>query len=177
MNNQANTKDKLVIVINGKGGVGKDALCDSLADRYRVRNRSSITPIKELARQHGWNGEKDLRSRRFLAELKRVFSEYNDLPTRYLLDEYAEFMQSDDQILFVHIREADQIATFVLAVGGNCKTLLVRRDDDGILDVYGNRADDNVEDYPYDYIFNNNKPFEKSASDFASLIDGLLNKA
>ena len=165
---------KLTIIINGKGGVGKDALCDSLAARYRVCNRSSITPIKEIARQHGWNGEKDFRSRRFLAELKRVFSEYNDLPTKYLLDEHAKFMQSNDEVLFVHIREADQIATFVLAIGGNCKTLLIRRDVEGSQGVYGNRADDNVEDYPYDIIFDNNKLFEESSSDFAALIDGLM---
>ena len=55
--------NKLTIVINGKGGVGKDTLCMSLPHR-RVRNISSITPIKEIAAMHGWNGEKDLKSRR-----------------------------------------------------------------------------------------------------------------
>ena len=54
--------------------------------------------------RYGWRGEKDSRSRRFLADLKRVFSEYNDLPCRYLEEEYRKFLESDAQLLFVHIR-------------------------------------------------------------------------
>ncbi|MBO5898445.1 MAG: hypothetical protein J6R04_05490, partial [Clostridia bacterium] len=95
--------NKLTIVINGRGGVGKDTLCDFAAERFRVRNVSSITPIKEIARTHGWNGEKDLRSRKFLSDLKRVFTEYNDLPTQYLANEYRAFCEGDEQIMFAHI--------------------------------------------------------------------------
>ena len=47
---------KLTIVINGKGGVGKDTLCRFAAERYKTRNISSITPIKELAAACGWQG-------------------------------------------------------------------------------------------------------------------------
>ena len=165
--------NKLTIVINGKGGVGKDTLCLSLQNR-RVCNVSSITPIKEIAAQHGWNGEKDLKSRRFLAELKRVFTEYNDLPTRYLIEQHHAFAQSEDEILFVHIREADQIAAFVNGVGGDCLTLLVRRELPEVAGGYGNRADDDVENYPYDIIFDNNRPLEQSTAAFAALIDSLL---
>ena len=165
--------NKLTIVINGKGGVGKDTLCLSLQER-RVRNISSITPIKEIAAQHGWNGEKDLKSRRFLAELKRVFTEYNDLPNRYLVQQAQEFGESEDEILFVHIREADQIEAFVRGVDGNCITLLVRRDLPEVAGGYGNRADDDVENYPYDIIFDNNRPLEQSTAAFAALIEQLL---
>lgn len=162
---------KRTIVINGRGGVGKDTLCDVAAKRYRVRNISSITPIKEIARQNGWNGEKDLRSRRFLSELKRVFTEYNDLPTVYLLKQFHDFLLTDEQILFVHIREPEQIAHFVSSVGGQCLTLLVRRRDDSLAGAYGNHSDDDVESYPYDYIFDNSAPLQQSAQNFLSLID------
>ena len=165
--------NKLTIVINGKGGVGKDTLCMSLPHR-RVRNISSITPIKEIAAMHGWNGEKDLKSRRFLAELKRVFTEYNDLPNRYLLEQRADFLQSEEEILFIHIREPEQIETFVRAVDGDCITLLVRRDLPDTAGGYGNHADDDVEDYPYTVIFDNNRPLEQSVLAFAELIDGLM---
>jgi hypothetical protein len=165
--------NKLTIVINGKGGVGKDTLCMCLTN-HRVRNISSITPIKEIAAQHGWNGEKDLKSRRFLAELKRVFTEYNDLPNRYLIEQRADFLASEDEILFIHIREAEQIETFVRAVDGDCLTLLIRRDMPEAAARYGNHADDDVEDYPYDVIFDNNCPLEQSAIAFGELIDTLL---
>ena len=72
-----------------------------------------VTPIKEIARQNGWNGQKDERSRRYLAELKRVFSEYNDLPTKYSLEEYDLFLNDENDIMLVHIRESDQIDKFI----------------------------------------------------------------
>lgn len=161
------------IVINGAGGVGKDTLCLSLTGR-RVRNISSITPIKEIAAKYGWNGEKDLRSRRFLAELKRVFTEYNNLPGRYLMEQYRDFLAGEDEVLFVHIREPEQIAEFVRAVDHNCVTLLIRRDLPETAQGYGNHADDDVEQYPYDVIFDNNRPLEQSKIAFAALIDHLL---
>ena len=83
---------KLVIVINGSGGAGKDTLCDMAAKHFETVNVSSIDPIKRIARENGWNGEKDLKSRKFLADLKQLFTEYNDLPTKYIIEKYKEFL-------------------------------------------------------------------------------------
>ena len=71
-------KDKIVIIINGKGGAGKDTVCDIAAKFYKVEIISAITPIKEIATSFGWRGEKDRRARKFLSDLKRAFIEYND---------------------------------------------------------------------------------------------------
>ena len=109
MKNSGSEKEKLLIIINGKGGVGKDTLCDFAAAHYPVRNVSSITPIKEIAAANGWNGEKTPEARRFLADLKEAFTRYNDLPTRYLLEQYREFLDSQERIMFAHIREAGEI--------------------------------------------------------------------
>ena len=167
---------KLVIVINGKGGLGKDTLCESLRIDYRVTNISAITPIKEIAKAYGWNGEKDEKSRRFLANLKRVFVEYNDLPNRYLLNEYEKFVSDDAEILCVHIREKDQIEKFVKSVTLPCITLLVKRNT-GLPDKkYGNDADDGVEDYCYDYEFYNNDSIQISTEKFRTLIKEIMNR-
>lgn len=171
-----NHTDKLTIVINGRGGVGKDTLCDFAAEHFRVRNVSSVTPIKEIARAHGWNGEKDLRSRKFLSDLKRVFTEYNDLPTRYLTKEYREFCESDEQIMFVHIRESEQIAAFVRAVEGNCVTLLVRRNLDQPIANYGNVSDDEVEKFTYDYYYDNSVSLEETAQRFPAFLKAIADE-
>ena len=149
--------DKIVIIINGKGGAGKDTICDIVSRHYGVMNVSSIDPIKEIARAHGWQGEKDGKSRKFLADLKRVFVEYNDLPNRHLKQKYDEFLSVPDKtILFVHIREADQIDAFKAMVDAKCVTLLVRRDERAL----GNLSDDLAGEYAYDYCYDNTGPLE-----------------
>ncbi len=168
---------KLVMVINGKGGVGKDSLCEALEQDFRVVNVSAITPIKEIAAQHGWQGEKTPQARRFLAELKRVFVEYNDLPTGYLVEQYQAFAQGDAHILCVHIREPEEIDKFITHVKLPCITLLVRRKAVDMQGAYGNAADDGVHNYPYTHVFDNDLPIEESCQAFKALISSILDEA
>ena len=165
---------KLAIVINGAGGVGKDTLCMIAAKKYKVRNVSSITPIKEIASLCGWCGEKSDRARKFLSDLKRLTIEYSDFPTQYLTKQYAEFLATDEEILFVHIREPEEIAKFVRATGGAAKTLLIRGGERARKQMYGNAADDGVENYYYDYYFDNDKSLEEAEVNFTELIRRIL---
>ncbi len=160
---------KLVFVINGRGGVGKDTLCDLAATAFSVKNVSSIAPIKALARQAGWQGEKTDRARKFLSDLKAVTIAYNDFPTNWAVAAYQEFLQGAAQILFVHIREGEEIEKFVQATGRKAKTLLIRRAavHQG---AYGNRSDDEVEQYAYDYIFDNDMPLEQAGDAFVAYL-------
>ena len=153
---------KIVMVINGAGGVGKDTLCDLASKYYRIRNISSITPVKELAAMAGWDGSKDDRSRKFLADLKALLVDYNDYPTAWALRQYNEFKTTDEQIMIVHIREPKEIAKFVNATGGEALTMLVRAGERMKRGAYGNAADDGVENYYYDYYFDNDKPLDEA---------------
>lgn len=171
--------EKLGIVINGRGGVGKDTLCDIAAKVYNTVNVSSITPIKKIAEENGWKGEKTPEARKFLAELKRIFTEYNDLPNRYVLAEYDAFLRDPEkQLFFVHIREGEQIKRFVTASkcfeGGHCVTLLVTSE--RCKGTYGNSSDDMVEDYDYDYTFANDGTLSQAKVEFLNFLDGLIKK-
>ena len=165
---------KVAIVINGAGGVGKDTLCDLAAGHFAVMNISTITPIKDVARQCGWDGRKDDRSRRFLSDLKRLCVDYNDFPTVWAMEKYREFMDSEFSILFVHIREAEEIKKFVDATGGKAKTLLIRGGDRMKKGNYGNVSDDEVENYAYDYYFTNDKTLAEAETDFGKLLTEVL---
>lgn len=162
---------KVVIVINGKGGSGKDTLCKIFSNKYyKAKIISAITPIKDIAKANGWNGEKDEKSRKFLSDLKRAFIEYNDLPNRYLLSEYQEFIKDKEtKVLFVHIREVDEIKKFKQQINGDCVTLLIKRPS---LDsaIIGNDSDDKVDSMEYDYYFVNDKTIDVSGREFAELI-------
>ena len=166
--------NKAVIVINGAGGVGKDTLCELAAKHFKVRNISSVDPIKEIARFAGWTGVKDDRARKFLHDLKTLTATYNDFPTNWALAQYEDFLTTDEQILFVHIREPEEIKKFVNATKGAAKTLLVRGGDRMKKSVYGNAADDCVENYTYDCYFMNDKTLDEAESGFAALLCGIL---
>ena len=164
---------KAVIVINGRGGVGKDTLCGFAAKKYVVRTVSSITPIKELAAKCGWTGEKTDRARKFLSDLKALLIEYNDFPTGWALGEYKAFLESDEELMFLHVREGAEIDKFVRGTGGTAKTLLVRRASHHT-GSYGNASDDLVEAYAYDYVFDNDLPLERAEGEFLSLLDRIF---
>lgn len=173
LEDEMNCGEKVLVIINGKGGVGKDTLCDFAARHFRVRNVSSITPIKEIAARYGWKGEKTPKARKFLADLKEVFTCYNDLPTKYLLEQYREFLAGDEQVMFAHIREGEEIDKLKRMVEGKCLTLLIRRAGDGP-ECWGNAADDEVENYPYDYVYENRFPLEEAEGDFVGFLRGVL---
>ena len=164
---------KTVIVINGAGGVGKDTLCEFAEKHFKVMNVSSITPIKEIAAMCGWQGEKTDKARKFLSDLKALSIEYNDFPTLWAVRKYNEFMESDKEIMFLHVREGVEIEKFVHATDGKAKTLLIRGGSRMTKSNYGNASDDMVENYSYDYYFVNDKTLEEAEVEFVSFLKNL----
>lgn len=160
---------KLILVINGRGGVGKDTLCDFAARHFKVRNQSTIDPVKALARQCGWAGEKTDRARRFLSDFKALLVAYNDYPTAWATEQYKAFLAGDEEIMFMHIREAAEIEKFIRATDGRAKALLIRRPT-LLAHTYGNASDDAVENYAYDYVYENCLPIEKAEEDFVAFL-------
>ncbi len=167
---------KIALVINGRGGVGKDTLCDLAAKHYKVYNISSVDPIKDIARMCGWDGRKDDRSRRFLSDLKALTVNYNDYPTVWAKERYLGFLESEYDVMFLHIREPEEIEKFVRATDGAAKTLLILGGDRMTKASYGNVSDDNVEKYSYDYYFTNDKSLEEAERDFTELLSKIISR-
>ena len=170
--------DKVVIVINGQGGSGKDTVCKITAKRYKVMNISTVDPIKDIATYAGWQGEKTDAARKMLADLKQTFIAYNDLPLNYVLKKQKEFLENDDEIMFVHCRESEEIKKIVDNALLKTVTLLIRRNDPSFKHknkAYGNHADDDVEQYDYDFIYDgNNETIEQLEEDFNKFFDGVM---
>ena len=159
---------KTFIVINGQGGCGKDTICTIMSKYYNVKNISTVDPIKAIAKYAGWQGEKGDKARKMLADLKQVFIEYNDLPLNYVKEEMQKFSQDGNDIMFVHCREKEEIAKIVNCATVHTITLLVKRLDKYFeRKVYGNSADDDVENYNYDFIYcGNNETIEDLEKSF-----------
>lgn len=144
--------EKKVIIINGTGGAGKDTFVSFCAEVKKVLNVSTVDKVKEAAKiLVGWNGEKDEISRKLLVDLKQLSIAYNDAPTKYICEMAEKFRNSDDNLMFVHIREADEIEKAKKLLGA--KTLLISNP--RVQLITSNNSDGKVNEYKYDYYIEN----------------------
>lgn len=144
---------KHIFIINGSGGVGKDTFIEFVNDEQtaKVINYSSVDRVKEIAREIGWTGRKTERDRKLLSDLKKLCSEYNDLPFLCMQEKVNEFLKSNCNILFLHIREPEEIERAKKSF--QARTILIRRDN--IEHIVTNVSDRDVFEYSYDFVINN----------------------
>ena len=155
---------KHIIIINGTGGCGKDTFVELVSKYNRVLNVSSVDKVKKIATIAGWTGGKEEVDRKFLSDLKRLTTEYNDMSFRDIEEKVSKFRNSDLEVMFIHIREPEEIERAKNAFGA--ETLLIRRV--GLSSITSNYSDANVENYTYDYIIENStlENLEKEAMNF-----------
>lgn len=158
-----NDKKIKTVIVNGLPGCGKttfEEMCGFILGPY-YRRRSSVDKIKEIAKECGWNGEKDLRSRAFLSDLKKILTNFNDLPMKDLAWHIQEFQEELEYycinpakgVIFIDIREPEEIARAKKEF--DAVTLFIQRDAVASQET-SNVSDANVHNYEYDYIVYNN---------------------
>lgn len=171
--------DKHIFVINGSGGVGKDTfvelvsveLNDRLKRFHTTVNFSSVDKVKEIAKEIGWDGKKTERDRKFLSDLKILTSQYCDMPFQSMRSKVDEFRSEEESLfLFLHIREPDEILRATKEF--DAKTILVVRD--SVKHITSNMADENVFDYKYDYIIENNSDLLELRSEAKKFISQII---
>ena len=137
---------KKVVIINGTGGSGKDTFVEYTSKYANIKNYSSIDKVKEVAKVIGWDGGKTEKDRKFLSDLKRLTTEYNDMAFNDIKKHYKEFLTTKEEIMFIHIREPEEIkraADEFMAI-----TLLIKRE--GLDNISSNYSDSEVDNYNYD---------------------------
>ena len=149
---ESNNK-KHIFIINGSGGRGKDTFIECCSKHVKVFNISSVDKVKEACTILGYDeNRKNEEDRRFLNEVKFLSIKYSNHPYNYVLDMVTLFKKSDDDIMFIHIREPEEInaikSTFY------CQTILINNINVEI--ITSNTADANVNNYNYDFVINNN---------------------
>lgn len=155
-----------ILIINGVPRSGKSTFCDNAHDNCSfIYPISTIDRVKQVALFAGWSGEKNAKGRKFLSDLKDIMTEYDDIPHRYVTEfirnrvgvlDRLDMISADNAIFLVQSREPEDIQRFVDELGA--KTLLICREDADI--NWGNHADDEVENYQYDYVLYNNGTLE-----------------
>lgn len=154
--------NKRIIIINGKGGSGKDTAVQFVNDYYTgsIMNVSTIDPIKKVASLIGWKGSKNDIDRKFLSDLKSLSTEYNDYPTQYIYNQIDRFNRLGVycmRFMFIHCREPEnikKITSYLDTLNTKYYTLLIKRNSID-KNKHGNDSDDNVDNYGYDFVYNN----------------------
>jgi hypothetical protein len=150
-----------VVIINGIAGSGKDtfvAMCKDVLGANRILNISTVDYVKEVAQFCGWDGTKTPENRKFLSDLKRILTEWNETPLKKVCEE-VECWQDiwrvsgdyDNAVVFIHCREPKEIDKLVYQFNQyEPVTLMVRRSAAESVEQI-NSSDNSVFDYAYDY--------------------------
>ena len=183
-----------VVIINGKPQSGKDTFCkyaQGYCDDDESANTliiSSVDPLKEMLTQLGWDGTKTDKMRDMLMDMKQLWVQNQDGPTMFLFNNILEFHKTctgEDNIVFVHIREPEEIKKLVNALTGfesmgiDVISLLVIRkggEDTPNQPAETRRSDDEalINSYEYDVTINNDEDLIKLQELAAEFVDKLL---
>ena len=155
-----------IVIINGKGGCGKDtfvAMCKDVIGQDCIYNISAIDFVKGVAEYCGWDGTKTPKNRKFLSDLKDLLIEWDDVPLKKIISNTmtciacAELCGEEDKsVIFIHCREPKEIKKLCKELSTyNPITLLIRRDAAESVEQT-NHADNEVLNYEYDYTIPNN---------------------
>jgi len=148
---------KRVIIINGLPQSGKDTFVNLCGNYAKVVNFSSVDFVKDVAEYAGWDGKKTDKSRLFLSELKRLMAYLDDIPYKKVKEAVRDFRKSDNELLFVHIREPEEISRAVKDF--NALSVFVSRA--GNTQIVSNDSDKYVASYnSYDFTLNNDSDLE-----------------
>ena len=148
----------IIAALNGttKQVAGADVTTINTPAFEEVKVTSTIDYVKEVAELLGWDGEKTPENRRFLSDLKDTLTRWRDVPYQRIKNSIDTYKESSTDLLFIDCREPEEIARFVNDYGA--LTILVQR---GEFELLGNHADDNVMNYQYDVVIDNNRGLDE----------------
>ena len=156
--------NKTVVILNGSGRSGKDTFAEEVGKLLPSHKVSSIDFVKQL--YSGLDNEAIVKKtesyRKLLSQTKANLIEFDPMFFAKLMEQEVEkFLQSQDKILFVDIREPEEIEKFKTVLSKQeveFFTVLVKREN--IAQISSNSSDANVYNYPYDFIIENNSDIE-----------------
>lgn len=168
-----------MVVVNGFPRSGKStfvALCLELLGKYG-REISTVDFVKEVAMFCGWDGVKDAKSRKFLSDLKKLLTEWDEVPMKKITKAYEELERevlggNMPGFLFVHCREPEEILRLQEQFGA--VAVLIEREEVENLEQ-SNSSDANVKNFAYEYVIRNNGSIQDLRRLAELFMQGLVN--
>lgn len=165
-------KNKIIVIINGSGGVGKDSFCNLCSKYIPTMSVSTIDVVKQSYKLLGWNGIKTENHRKALSDIKDIATKNLNYPYNFIKSKIDYFKKSEYVLMFIHSREPNEIKMFVEEFG--CFTLLITNKNVNMINT--NHADLEVENYNYDFIIKNDNSLEELDIKAKQFIEIIFNK-
>ena len=160
---------KKIYIVNGKPRAGKDTFAELLGKHCRVFKYSSVDKVKQIAAKCGWDGGKDDKDRKFLADLKRITTEFNDMSYDDVAEKVAYFLKTDFfDVMLIDIREPEEIERAIEGYGAEA----IYINNVNVPMVTSNESDANVNNFVYDYIIAN----DGTLDEFAETVKDFYNR-
>ena len=176
-NEKIKLKKKMIFILNGNPGSGKDEFSKILNEFVSTKHISIIDPIKiiesnvriSIGKEKYF--KKDEKYRKFLSDLKDICEEYNDYPFQWVTNEVINFLsKSDNDILLIDMRSEKDIVRAEYMF--NAESIFI--ENNRAKRITSNHADANVEKINYNHIIKNNgtlEEFKKEIENFANKIN------
>lgn len=168
----------MIYIVNGAPCAGKTTFENIVKNKVGgafCSILSTIDFVKKIAKECGWNGEKTPENRKFLSDLKDLLTNWDNVPFKQitkqvdsLKSEYEYYSINENRyIIFIDCREPKEIKKLCDFYG--CKSILVsnKKIEEN---KTSNHADNNVLQYNYDIIIDNNS----SLADLEEKVDLFL---
>lgn len=160
---------KKIYIVNGKPRAGKDTFAELLGKHCRVFKYSSVDKVKQIAAKCGWDGGKDDKDRKFLADLKRITTEFNDMSYDDVAEKVAYFLKTDFfDVMLIDIREPEEIERAIEGYGAEA----IYINNVNVPMITSNESDANVNNFVYDYVIAN----DGTLDDFAETVKDFYNR-
>lgn len=105
-----------------------------------------------------------------MSDLKDIGISYNDAPFRYICNQAETFKKSENELMFIHIRECEEIEKCKKEI--NAKTLLITNVN--VPPITTNHSDCDVENYSYDYHIQNDGTIEELEQTAKMFVEELM---
>lgn len=160
---------KKIYIVNGKPRAGKDTFAELLSKHCRVFKYSSVDKVKQIAAKCGWDGGKTDKDRKFLADLKRVTTEFNDMSYNDVAEKVAYFLKTDFfDVMLIDIREPEEIERAIEGYGAEA----IYINNVNVPMITSNESDANVNNFVYDHVIAN----DGTLDDFAETVKEFYNR-
>lgn len=165
---------KLIYIINGSGGVGKDSFCNYVRDfsGHDTYSISSADRAKRIAMEvFGWDGiTKDDKVRKLISTIKKLLIWWDDIPFKDIKSEIMYFYRSMlKEIMFIHVREPEEIQK-IKNEFPEVKTILITNKNVPV--ITSNDSDAGIFDYEYDYYIKNDGTLDDLKHNALRFIEG-----